>query len=93
VSTYGEYITVTAPIIVLERLFNTIFFKVTKKTKNNLLNDVHTDSAVRALQCTLPPELKDHVVTVFNTIQTPIFKRNSRNIRDEIHPVCIYKYV
>jgi len=89
VSTYGEYITVIAPIIVLERLFNTIFFKVTKKNNDNFLNDVRTDSAVRALQCTLPLELKDHVVTVFNTIQTPIFKRNSRNLRDEIHPDLI----
>jgi hypothetical protein len=90
VSTYGEYITVTAPIIVLEKLFSTVFFKVTKKKNNDF---VSTDSAVRALQCTVPFEIKDHVVTVFNTIQTPIFKKNRKNIKihDEIHPELIAK--
>lgn len=79
----GEYISITAPIWVLNKLFKTEFYKfqnINPKHVTSLsskLSDESTTSeesslyAYRALAYSLPLELFDHIGTVFNTVQHP----------------------
>ena len=63
-----EYIKATAPIALWEKLFETTFYN---------WNDEHPESInqtvnhVRALHYSLPEEMNEHVVAVFNTVQAP----------------------
>ena len=75
-SRYEEFVTVTAPISVLENMFDTVFFTISNK-KTAYLNEETNKKllAVRTLQYKLPKALRGHVTTVFNTVQAPVFKR------------------
>ena len=80
----GEYLTVTAPIWALNKLFNTEFYKFKNINPKHLAslssklygdesitNDQSSLYAFRALSYSLPLELFDHIGTVFNTVQHP----------------------
>lgn len=65
-SRFSFYITVEAPIGVIEFILNTKFFVVGPSG-----NESSTKKAMRALSYSLPAVLKEHVSTVFNTVQDP----------------------
>lgn len=71
-TTYGEYITVSAPISTWETMFNTEFFQY-KQNKNDI-------KYLRAKEYSLPTELHSHVSSVFKTVQHPDLVRPSKKI-------------
>ena len=76
---YHEFIVALAPISVWEKLFSTVFFKVVQApTKSPNTSILSTKYAFRCLELSPLKELQDHIVTIFNTVQTPDF-RNRRS--------------
>lgn len=86
-TTYGEYITAKAPIYIWEKMLMTVFHKITDKKNKKF--------AIRSFHFTLPKELQPHVLTILNTIQTPVFKSSfvtgseisKANITSAIYPI------
>jgi hypothetical protein len=79
---YGEYLKYRAPVRVWEQVFATEFyhmdaahFKPRPSTRRGRRPGNNDDERItRALHYTVPEVLTDHVETVFNTIQIPIYR-------------------
>ena len=78
ITQYGEYIIASAPIYVWERMFETIFYVVAGAA------DSRRRSAIRAVSYTVPRELLQHLLTVLNIVQTPIFDASNNIISGEM---------
>ena len=74
---YGEFIVASAPIYIWERMFETVFYVVAGSA------NIRGKSAVRALSYTIPHELRPHLLTVLNIIQTPVFETSKKTISGE----------
>jgi hypothetical protein len=75
-SRYGEYITATAPIAHWESLMGADFVTVAPKSgadSIHLESHVQRKTAARTMEYFLPESIAPLVVTVFNTIQMPVF--------------------
>ena len=78
---YGEFIIATAPVIVWEAMFQTVFYELTPKKKGAGLATASSSSktktpmetAIRAKHISIPEPLREHVLAVFNTVQLPVF--------------------
>lgn len=64
---HGDYITARAPISVWEKMFNTQFYRFHQMQHTGAI-----DELIRAKEYSIPVELRDHVESVFNTIQMPL---------------------
>ena len=83
---YGEFIIATAPVIVWEAMFQTVFYELTPQKKDSTKhasssssssssskNKKPIETAIRAKHISLPEPLREHVLAVLNTVQLPIF--------------------
>ena len=79
---YGEFIVATAPVIVWEAMFQTVFYELAPKKKGSGIASSSSSSssknkeitkAIRAKHISLPDALSEHVLAVFNTVQLPVF--------------------
>jgi tripeptidyl-peptidase I len=62
----GEYITATAPVTVWEEMFKCEFYMFHQTQENDIIRKV-----VRTESYSLPAVLKNHVDSVFNTVEMP----------------------
>ena len=71
-STYGEFISATAPIHIWESEFDTEF---------HLFSHVkHNTAVIRATSYSLPESVVEHVHAVYNTIEFPLRKQFNNNM-------------
>jgi hypothetical protein len=77
-STNSHYIKAHASIAVWERLLNTEFFLWEDKSRKGSM-PLHHRLLHRAVEYSLPEDVKEHLSAVFNTVQTPpVFKPKYR---------------
>jgi tripeptidyl-peptidase-1 len=71
-----EYITVQAPVHIIEQVFSTKFLKFgyidTRNDGDRLQSFVSDDTYICALKYSIPTILVDHIEAVFNTVQLPL---------------------
>jgi tripeptidyl-peptidase I len=67
----GDYITAVAAISTWEKVLNTEFY-----TFHRTLEDGRIDKVVRAERYWIPKELDEHVESVFNTVQMPLWSND-----------------
>lgn len=73
---HGEYVTVTAPVHILENIFDTSFYRYSPVNSSVISNSSH-HSIIRAESYSLDESIFDHITTVFNVIHFPLWKRSS----------------
>jgi tripeptidyl-peptidase I len=67
----GDYITASAAISTWEKVLNTEFY-----TFHRTLDDGRIDKVVRAEKYWVPKELDEHIESVFNTVQMPLWSHD-----------------
>ena len=69
---YGEYISATAPVLIWEAALHAEFVVVTSTRDRSKMT-------IRTMEYTLPQMLRGHVITILNTVQTPLFDYDRHN--------------
>lgn len=70
---YGELITARAPISTWERMFAATFYHFDRVSADGHSHKSTLRSFIRALEYTIPLEIRGFVMAVFNTVQIPVF--------------------
>ena len=83
-TSFGDYITASAPVSVWEKMFDTEFFTYSMSTTSGDENKY-----IRAEKYSLPSILHTHVESVFNTIQMPSDQALSARNPSRILPLMI----